>query len=63
MTMKRLLPIALLLAACSGSSSGPELVPDFLLADVNPNSPTGGQDVSPRDYVGLTSAYYFGAAT
>jgi hypothetical protein len=64
MNMKRLLPIALLLAAaCGGSSSGPAMVPDFLLQDVNPNSPTGTQNVSPRDYVGYVSAYYFGAAT
>ena len=62
--MKHLLPLALLLvAACGGESSGPTIIPDFVLQDVNPNSPTTGQDVSPRDYLGTTSGYYFGAAT
>ena len=42
--MKHLLPLALLLvAACGGSSSGPTIIPDFELQDVNPNSPTTGQ--------------------
>jgi hypothetical protein len=40
-----------------------KLAPDFLLVDVSPTSTTSGQDVSPRDYVGQVSGYYFGAAT
>jgi hypothetical protein len=40
-----------------------EPAPDFLVSDVNPNSTTANQDVSPRDYVGQVSGYYFGAAT
>ena len=56
------LALILVLAACGGSSS-PAMAPDFLLQDVNLNSPTTGQDVSPRDYVGSVSGYYFGAAT
>ncbi len=74
--MKRLdvvasLVVLLALAACGGSSSSlpasdvdvGELAPDFLLADVNGDSPTGSQDVTPRDYVGKVSAWYFGHAT
>jgi hypothetical protein len=38
-------------------------VPDFLLADVNPNSATHGEQISPRRYVGGVSAWYFGKAT
>lgn len=61
--MYRLLALLLVLAACGGGSSSPTPAPDFLLLDVNPNSPTTGQDVSPRDYVGSVSGYYFGSAT
>jgi hypothetical protein len=39
------------------------VVPDFALADVNPNSATTGQAVSPRSYLHQTSAWYFGHAT
>jgi hypothetical protein len=38
-------------------------VPDFDLVDVNPASERAGQVVSPRDYLGKVSAWYFGAAT
>lgn len=62
--------VALLAAACGGSSSPPpgnepvgEVAPDFALEDVNPSSATAGQDVSPRDYLGKVSAWYFGHAT
>ena len=37
-------------------------MPDFSLADVNPASPTFEQQVSPRDYLGKISAWYFGKA-
>jgi hypothetical protein len=40
-----------------------EAVPDFAIADVNPNSATYDQEVSPRDYLGGLSAWYFGLAT
>ena len=38
-------------------------VPDFALIDQNPSSSTFGLAVSPRDYVGQVSAWYFGHAT
>jgi hypothetical protein len=39
------------------------VVPDFALLDVNPNSGTFDQNVSPRQQMGKISAWYFGAAT
>lgn len=38
-------------------------VADFELVDVNPNSTTHNQPVSPRDFLGSVSAWYFGHAT
>ncbi|RIK82658.1 MAG: hypothetical protein DCC68_05930 [Planctomycetota bacterium] len=38
-------------------------MPDFHLADVNPNSPTSGQSVSPRDQSGHVSAWYLTHST
>lgn len=46
--------------------TGPTLgtaVPDFSLTDVNPNSATSGQQVSPRQSLATISAWYFGHAT
>lgn len=74
LTRFALLAGALLLAACSDDSSptkstpppppsGPEAVPDFSIQDVNPNSARSGEMVSPRDYLGSVSAWYFGHAT
>jgi hypothetical protein len=40
-----------------------DVMPDFVLLDVNPGSPRSGQAVSPRDYLGQVSAWYFGHAT
>jgi hypothetical protein len=40
-----------------------KLAPDFLLNDVNANSASYSQDVSPRELEGKVSAYYFGSAT
>ena len=67
------LAYVLLLSACIGSDSPPtptgpspavgEVMPDFTLLDVNPGSPRFGQAVSPRDYLGQVSAWYFGHAT
>ena len=39
------------------------VVPDFSLQDVNPNSITSGQQVSPRSQLGRVSAWYFGHST
>ena len=39
------------------------LAPDFSVRDVNPTSPRHDENVSPRDYVGGVSAWYFGHAT
>jgi hypothetical protein len=49
----------------SGPSLGPgdTAVPDFSVQDANPNSPRYEEMVSPRDYLGRVSAWYFGHAT
>jgi len=38
---------------------GPNAVPDFLLVDINPNSATLGQNITPRDYLQQISGWYF----
>ena len=45
------------------SEAGPNAVPDFVLADINPNSSTMGQNISPRDYLQQISGWYFIKAT
>jgi hypothetical protein len=40
-----------------------QVVPAFSLTDVNPDSQTNQQAVSPRDYLQQVSAWYFGHAT
>jgi hypothetical protein len=40
-----------------------EQVVDFSLRDVNPNSATYSFNVSPRQFLGEMSAWYFGHAT
>ena len=68
-SISRLLALgaAALLPACGGGDSGgssvPTLQPDFSLLDVNPNSASTGTNVSPRAYLGLVPAFYFGHAT
>jgi hypothetical protein len=37
--------------------------PDFKLIDTNPNSPTVNAEVSPSQYLGKISAWYFGHGT
>ena len=72
LSLARLLPLcalALLAAACGDDDpAAPNtqptgVVPDFMLVDANPNSPTYSQTVSPRDFQGLVSAWYFGHST
>ena len=66
-----MLTFAGVLLACgsSGGSTTPTVVDpgtlaaNFALADVNPSSATGGQDVAVRDQMGKVSAWYFGVAT
>ena len=60
------LAIALALAlGCGGKTTRPTdyRVPDFSLPDVNPNSLTHDQMVSPRQFAGKISGFYFGHAT
>lgn len=50
--------------AADGADAFPgPVVPDFKLVDENPNSPHYKQNVSPRDYLGQVSAWYFGHST
>lgn len=56
-----MLAAALGLAACGESDLA--RVPDFQLLDVNPNSSTFGESVSPRAHLGHVTAWYFGSAT
>jgi hypothetical protein len=42
---------------------GANAVAEFSIQDVNPNSARSGEMVSPRDYLGSVSAWYFGHAT
>ncbi|MBI4566194.1 MAG: hypothetical protein HY716_16030 [Planctomycetes bacterium] len=60
-----LLAAAILLPSCGRDSEDASLppVPDFALLDVNPNSARFDEAVSPRDYMGLVPAWYFGHAT
>ena len=55
---RQLLDAGGLLAAAEG-----EPLPDFSLVDVNHTSASYNQTISPRDYIGQTTAWYFGHAT
>jgi hypothetical protein len=57
--------VAAMLIGCPPANNmpGTELVPDFSLPDINPNSARFNQNISPRDYLGSASAWYFGHAT
>ena len=57
--------LGVLSSACDGKrpdfSTAP--MPDFSLQDVNPASVTFDERVSPREFEGRISAWYFGHAT
>jgi hypothetical protein len=65
--------IAIFSAASCKEDSGPKWLcensdevgcaPDFSLLDHNPASQTYNTQVSPRDYLGMASAWYFGNST
>ena len=65
MQLRLIAPWLVLLGACSsgGTTPAPQVMPDFLLADVNTTSATYDDDVSPRDSLGLFTAWYFASAT
>jgi hypothetical protein len=63
-----LLGCAALAAACKDDSptanhDGPVMAADFSLEDLNDSSQTYQQAISPRDYLGSVSAWYFGRST
>ena len=49
----------------AGGAGGmaPMIAPDFLLTDLNTNSPRYQEAVSPRDYLKRVSGWYFGHST
>ncbi len=62
--------LTLVVAGCSDDSPtairiqpGETAVSDFSVRDVNPGSSRFDEMVSPRDYLGQVSAWYFGHAT
>ena len=62
-SLASLLAGLLVLGACSSGGDAPAMVEDFLLLDVNPTSQGYAVLLSPRDQIGYTSAWYFGAAS
>ena len=70
-TLASVLLVALVFAGCGkdktmGPADEPPVdnrVPDFSLPDVNPTSVSFDSLVSPRDFEGAISAWYFGHAT
>jgi hypothetical protein len=56
---RALLSLVLLLAGCAPPTKQ-EPVPLFSLLDVNAASPRAGQQVSPADYPGQVTGWYFG---
>ena len=59
----RLAVAAILLSSWGTRVWGQEAAPDFSLPDVNATSTTYEMDVSPSDYLGQVSGWYFGHGT
>lgn len=66
MQLRLIAPWIVLLGACSSGGTTPapvpQVVPEFLLDNVNTTSLPQG-DISPRDYLGQISAWYFASGT
>lgn len=64
--MRSTVALLLVVTACGAKPGSKQTgldvppVPDFHLTDVNPASPRSGQSVSPRDYAGVVTGWYFG---
>jgi hypothetical protein len=58
-----IVPLLLLTATLYAASAGAVPLPDVELEDVNSTSPHYGDFLSPRDYLGSVTAWYFGHAT
>jgi hypothetical protein len=64
MNSTQFIVISLFAFGCNGSSGFPEgPMTDFKLVDTNPSSSTFEMEVSPRDYIGAISGWYFGHGT
>lgn len=51
------------LEAGEGEAMSGDIVPDFALIDINPTSASVEQTVSPQNYLGQATAWYFGHST
>ncbi|MFP6684891.1 MAG: hypothetical protein VB934_09265 [Polyangiaceae bacterium] len=49
--------------ASTSSGMGMMAAPDFSIKDVNPSSASLGNDISPKDYQGQATAWFFGHST
>lgn len=63
--MNKLIPFFLVFGACT-SIEAPDpnvAMPDFTLIDSNENAASFDQEISPRNYLGSISGWYFGHGT
>ena len=64
MHSKMLITATVLSIGCTAPNAFPEgPMSDFLLVDTNPNSETFEKEISPRDFIGSISGWYFGHGT